>query len=52
MEEYQHNHVDDPMKVYNSNDDDSTHAKDHDPTNLYNKVSAGERISDRPAKKR
>eukprot|EP00956_Cyclotella_meneghiniana_P033687 scaffold98358_cov28-Cyclotella_meneghiniana.AAC.1 len=62
------------MKVYNSADDDSTQARDHDPTNVYvkkkkkhddvnkdvddkkkknvyNRVSAGERISDRPAKK-
>lgn len=52
MEKYEQNHGNDPMKVYNSNDDDSTHARDHDPMNLYNKVSAGERISDRPAKKR
>jgi hypothetical protein len=52
MEKYENEHVQDPMKVYNSADDDSTHARDHDPTNVYNKVSAGERISDRPAKKR
>ena len=75
-ERYQNNHVPDPMKVYNSADDDSTQARDHDPTNVYvkkkmkkhddvndddddkkkknvyNRVSAGERISDRPAKKR
>ena len=52
VQKYENEHVDDPMKVYNTADDDSTHARDHDPTNLYNKVTAGERISDRPAKKR
>jgi len=48
----------DPMAVYNSNDDDSTHTKDHDPLhkyikeeNKYNEHSAGERISGRPAQK-
>lgn len=70
-ERYRKSHVPDPMKVYNSADDDSTRARDHDPTNVYrkkkkkkvddtdkdeknvyNQVSAGERISDRPAKKR
>lgn len=48
----------DPMAVYNSNDDDSTHTKDHDPLhkyvkeeNKYNEHSAGERIAGRPAQK-
>jgi hypothetical protein len=42
----------DPMAVYNTNDDDSTHTKDHDPTNKYAEFTAGQRISDRPAHKR
>jgi hypothetical protein len=51
------------MKVYNSGDDDSMNARDHDPTGdslskvkkldkLYFGKSAGERISGRPAEKR
>jgi len=55
----------DPMAVYNSNDDDSTHTRDHDPLNKYEKytkgepdpsnkydeATAGERISNRPGSK-
>ncbi|KAL3804694.1 hypothetical protein HJC23_008509 [Cyclotella cryptica] len=51
MEKYENEMTVDPMKVYNTNDDDSTHARDHDPLNLYNEVTAGKRISDRPAEK-
>lgn len=41
----------DPMSVYNSNDDDSTQTRDHDPLNKYSQYTAGERISKRPAHK-
>jgi hypothetical protein len=52
MEKYENELITDPMSVYNTNDDDSTHTKDHDPTNKYNKFTAGERISDRKPEKR
>ena len=52
MEKYENELTTDPMSVYNTNDDDSTHTKDHDPTNKYNKFTAGERISDRKPEKR
>lgn len=52
----------DPMVVYNSNDDDAVHTRDHDPLHLYDKytghnsgdasdkdVRAGQRIANRPA---
>ncbi|KAL7545348.1 hypothetical protein ACHAWF_008700 [Thalassiosira exigua] len=29
----------DPMTIYNSNDDDSTHTRDHDPLNIYEKYT-------------
>mmetsp|Transcript_9229 Transcript_9229/g.19204 ORF Transcript_9229/g.19204 Transcript_9229/m.19204 type:complete len:1272 (+) Transcript_9229:90-3905(+) len=41
----------DPMSIYNSNDDDSTQTRDHDPLNKYSQYTAGERISKRPAHK-
>lgn len=52
MEKYENERTSDPMKVYNTNDDDSTKARDHDPLNLYKDITAGKRISDRPAEKR
>jgi hypothetical protein len=63
IQKYNSNHQEDPMKVYNSGDDDSMNARDHDPTGdslskvkkldkLYFGKSAGERISGRPAEKR